>query len=324
MIRKDELTKISKEIRELIDIKQKELKLKFVEDTHTYYIETLEGEITSKFPSVSTVIKQFYDDFPELEKSLEMSENDIHEQDKLLKEWRATADYANSKGSRVHYLLEKDLLAQYGSYKDVRQPIYECDEQQVSDGNAMIDAGHKFINAMHRRGAVLLDTEMVLGSNTLKYTGQPDKVWLMYNDEGELGFVVTDWKTNKEKNFEVHHYTRPMLPPFENEMDTALGHYKIQLPLYARLILDMLKGTKYGDIKLFGCVIVHLTSFGTYREIRIPRKFINIVMTMPPLPRIDEVMKKKEDDVIAEQKRVYKLENYVEPEPKKGLWWENH
>jgi intein/homing endonuclease len=655
MIRKEELTKIGKEIRDLISLKQKELKLSFVEDTHTYYIETLEGEMTSKFPSVSTVIKQFYEGFPELEKSLEMCENDIHEQDKLLKEWRATADYANSKGSRVHYLLEKDLLAQYGSYKDVRQPIYNCDEQQVSDGNAMIDAGHKFINAMHRRGAVLLDTEMVLGSNTLKYTGQPDKVWLIHNKEGELGFIVTDWKglpldtpiltsdgwktmgtltnndqvydkdgnlvnimniskvknkkclkiifdnneeiisdfehrwlvyrensgvikemvmttqeikdynnslskrqsynilkiknakplnnpeiklpidpyvlglwlgdghsvdakitqanekvweeiikrgytigddlsqggagksttrtvldlqnklrknlllqnkhipeiylsssynqrldllrglmdsdgtynktrqsfvmestretqvdyfteissslglkvtksnfnkkfngkvnkcyrasfvtdnfnpflsrnqdlvlnlkkdrrtfrsivsveevesvptkcievdspsstflcgksllvthnTNKEKNFEVHHYTTPMLPPFEDEMDTALAHYKIQLPLYARLILDMLKGTKYEDIKLFGCIIVHLTAFGTYKEIRVPKKFINTVMTMPPLPRIDEVMKKKEDDIAAEEKRIYNLENYVEPKPKEGPWWLN-
>lgn len=325
MRRKEELIEIGKEIRDLIDKKQKELNLSFVEDTHTYHIKTKEGKMTTKFPSVSTVIKQFYNDFPELEKSLSMCNGDIYEQDKLLKEWRATADYANSKGSRVHYLLETDLLKQYGSYKEVRMPIFDCDETQIKDGNAMIDAGHKFINLMHRRGAILLDTEMVLGSNTLEYTGQPDKVWIMFNDKDELGFIITDWKTNKEKNFQVHDYTKPMLPPFENEMDTSLAHYKIQLPLYARLILDMLKGTKYSNIKLFGCIIVHLTAFGTFREIRVPSYFINIVMEMPPLPRIDEVMKKKQNDIIAEENRIKQLKNNVnEDNDKNNDWWQNN
>lgn len=307
MDNKSKLFGIGAEIRKLIDDKQKELELIFVEDTHTYYIKTIEGDTTNRFPSVSTVIKQFYEDFPELEKSLEMSNNNIHEQDELLKNWRATAEYANSKGSRVHYLLETDLLKQYGSYKEVRMPIFECDETQIKDGNAMIDAGHKFINLMHRRQAILLDTEMILGSNRLKYTGQPDKVWIMFNEKGELGFVISDWKTNKQKSFEIHHYTKQMLPPFEKEMDTALGHYKIQLPLYARLLIDMLKGTKYENIKLFGCIIVHVTDKGTFKEYRVPKKFSDLVLTMPPLPRIDEIMSKKKSDAIAEENRIKKL-----------------
>tara|TARA_R110000796_G_scaffold19237_2_gene57781 strand:+ start:8093 stop:9082 length:990 start_codon:yes stop_codon:yes gene_type:complete len=325
MVNKDKLEKIGVEIRQIIDEKQKELELTFVEDTHTYYIKTKGGEITSKFPSVSTVIKQFYVDFPDLEMSLSMSNNDIVEQDRLLKQWRAEADYANSKGSRVHYLLETDLLKQYGSYKEVREPIFVCDETQIKDGNAMIDAGHDFIRLMHRRGAILLDTEMVLGSNELKYTGQPDKVWIMFNENKELGLVVTDWKTNKEKNFEVHHYTTPMLTPFKDEMDTALAHYKIQLPLYARLILDMLKGSKYENIKVFGCIIVHLNSLGKFKEIRVSKKFINKVLTMEPLPRIKEVLEKKKTDEMAENKRVMILEGYnpeEEKERKNNLdWW---
>ena len=72
MIRKKELIQISIEIRKLIDEKQKALKLSFIEDTHTYHIKNLQGEMTTKFPSVSTVIKQFYEDFPALEKSLQM------------------------------------------------------------------------------------------------------------------------------------------------------------------------------------------------------------------------------------------------------------
>lgn len=304
---KDNLKKIAEEIRAVISDRQKELELSFVEDTHTYYMKDLNGVVRSNYPSVSTVIKQFYTEFPELNKSWQMCNGDLIEQDELLKQWRATADYANNKGSRVHYLLETDLLGMYGSYKDVRKPIFECDEQQTADGNAMIDAGHDFIRAMHRRGWVLLDTEMVLGSPELEYTGQPDKVWIKIID-GVLGFLITDWKTNKPKNFEVHAYTEPMLEPFEDYMDTALTHYMIQLPLYGRLILDMLKGTKFKDIKFFGCTIVHLTSDGRHKEYIVEDNFINRVLTMDPLPRIQEVMDYKKLQINRDKKRKQLLE----------------
>lgn len=307
MDNKDELNKIAKEIRDVISDRQKELELSFVEDTHTYYMKDLNGVVKSNYPSVSTVIKQFYTEFPELNKSWQMCNGDLIEQDELLKKWRATADYANSKGSRVHYLLETDLLAMYGSYKEVRKPIFDCDEQQVSDGNAMIDAGHDFIRSMHRRGWVLLDTEMVLGSPELAYTGQPDKVWIRFID-GALGFLITDWKTNKPKNFEVHAYTEPMLEPFEDYMDTALSHYMIQLPLYGRLILDMLKGTKFNDIKFFGCTIVHLTSGGNHKEYIVDDNFMERVLTMDPLPRIKEVMEYKNLQVNRNKKRMWLVE----------------
>jgi len=305
----DELLKIGQEIRDIITESQKRMELSFVEDTHTYFIKDRHGNITTKFPSVSTVIGQFYEPFPDLNKSYQMCDGDLLEQDELLKAWRATADYANSKGSRVHYLLEMDLLKQYGSYKEVRKPIFDCDEQQTIDGNNMIDAGHDFIRLMHRRGAVLLDTEMVLGSSELEYTGQPDKVWLMFDKDGNIGFIITDWKTNKAKNFEIQKWTVPMNEPFEKHMDTALAHYKIQLPLYGRLILDMLKGTKYEKIRFLGCVIVHLTAERAFREIRVEQDFIDTVLTMDPLPRIKEVLDYKYLQIDREVKRKLLVEN---------------
>ncbi len=306
---KDELSNISLDIRNVIDKKQKELELSFVEDTHTYYIKNKEGVIISNLPSVSSVITQFYEPFDDLTKSLDMCGGDIVLQDSLLKEWRATADYANNRGSRVHYLLETDLLKMYGSYKQVRKPIFDCDSEQIMTGNNMIDAGHDFIRAMHRRGAVLLDTEMVLGSIDLGYTGQPDKVWLMYDKNGNLGFVITDWKTNKPKNFEIQAWTVPMLPPFDRYDDTALTHYKIQLPLYGRLILDMLKGTKYENIKFFGCVIVHLLAERKYVEYRVEQNFIDIIMSMNPVERMKEVKAYKQRQADREIMRVKLLIN---------------
>ena len=119
------------------------------------------------------------------------------------------------------------------------------------------------------------------------------------------------WKTNKPKNFKVHHYTEEMLPPFQEYMDTALTHYMIQLPLYIRLFLDMLKGTKYEKIKVLGGIIVHLTSDAQLTEYRIPRDFINKVLTMPALPRIKEVMAKKYSDIERENERIKAVEKLL-------------
>ena len=99
-----------------------------------------------------------------------------------------------------------------------------------------------------------------------------------------------------------------MLEPFEDYMDTALSHYMIQLPLYGRLILDMLKGTKFNDIKFFGCTIVHLTSGGNHKEYIVDDNFMERVLTMDPLPRIKEVMEYKKLQINRNKKRMRLVE----------------
>ena len=42
----------------------------------------------------------------------------------------------------------------------------------------------------------------------------------------------------------------------------------------------MLKGTKYEDIKLFGCVISHLKDDTQYDEYKVPQDIIDIIMDM--------------------------------------------
>ena len=232
-------------------------------------------------PSVSTVLKSFYKPFDATTtKSFKNCGGDPKKEKSLLAEWAATGNYATNMGSRVHYILEQNLVNQYGKYKEVRKPIFKCDEEQTKKGDSMIKAGDEFINLMHDRGAVLLDTEMVLGNIELGYFGQPDKVWLILNKKGELGIAVTDWKTNQPKNFEVHWYTKMMLSPFEKYHSTDLYKYSIQLPLYAKLLLKMLEGSKYADIKLFGCIIILLKEDATFSEYRVSQKIINTIMDM--------------------------------------------
>jgi hypothetical protein len=270
------LNNIAQEIRELVKTRQQELGLTFEEDKHIY---TMNGR--KDYPSVSKVLKQFYTEFPSEEISYHKAGGDPQKQQQLLDEWAAAGEYSTNMGSRVHYVLEKNVIERNGNYKEVRQPIFDCDLTQMMKGDAMINAGKKYVDLMEERGAVLLDTEMVLGDPELGYTGQPDKIWLMMNKaKTEFGFVVTDWKTNKKKNFQETSYTKRLKDPFGKFPDTALGHYYLQLPLYAKLLLKMLQGTKYADIKLLGCVITHLSDEAQFEEYRVPQEIVNTVLDM--------------------------------------------
>ena len=145
------LNEVALDIREIIKKKQEELNLTFIEDTHTYFMKDIDGELKNNFPSVSKVIKKFYEDFPVEEASYKKSGGDPDLQEQLKKEWAAAGDYSTNMGSRVHYMLEKKVIEQNGGYKEVRQPIFECDIEQILKGDSMITAGSKFLKLMKDR-----------------------------------------------------------------------------------------------------------------------------------------------------------------------------
>jgi hypothetical protein len=275
------LENIAVEIRKILEDRRKEIELTFIEEDHKYFMKNKDGEIKSDFPSVSKVMKLFYDEFPTEEAAEKKSKGDPVLKQQLIEEWAAAGTYSTNMGSRVHYFLEQSTINLFGNYKEVRQPIFDCDFTQILKGDSMISAGKNYLNLMIERGAVLLDTEIVLGDPDLGYTGQPDKVWLILNKGGdELGLIITDWKTNKKKNFEENHFTKRMKFPFNDLPNNALGHYFIQLPLYGKLILKMLEGTKYEKIRIFGGIVVLLKDDGDYEEFRIPKQTLTTVLEM--------------------------------------------
>lgn len=276
-----DLYKVRDEINEIIKQKQQELQLTFDEESHTYTMLDKEGKLRSDWPSVSKVMKKFYTEFDSDGIAEKKAKGDPVEKQRLLNEWSQAGTYSTNMGSRVHYYLEKKSCEMFGIDKEVREPIFEVDFEQTLKGDAMIVAGEDYLTLMKEREGIILDTEIVLGSNELGYVGQPDKKWLFFNKEKtEIGLVVTDWKTNKKKNFEANNFTKKMKFPFNNIDDTALGHYYTQLPFYAKLFLDMLKGSKYENLKLFGCVVVHLSEKGEYEEYRVPKSVINTILEM--------------------------------------------
>ena len=275
-----DLKKIAEEIREIISEKQKEFQLTFEEDAHKYTMLDVRGKLRDDFPSVSKVMKFFYTEFDSEGISYRKANGDPYEQQRLLEEWAAAGTYSTNMGSRVHFILEKHTLEEFGIEKEVRQPIYECDAEQIVKGDTMVVAGKRYIDLIKERNCILLDTEMVLGHPELGYTGQPDKVWLVIGVNGDLGILITDWKTNKPKNFEKNNYTKPMKRPFEDLPDNALGHYNTQLPFYGKLLIKMLEGTKYENIKLMGCIVVLLTEEREFVEYRVGKKTINTILEM--------------------------------------------
>jgi hypothetical protein len=272
---------ISNEIREILEEKRKNLQLTFEEEKHKYSMLDLDGNLRDDWSSVSKIMKLFYEPFDTDGIAEKKSRGDLYEKERLIKEWAEAGTYSTNTGSRVHYFLEKKCVNLFGLDKEVRQPIFECDDTQITKSEMMIEGGTNFLNLMKERGAVLLDTEIVLGNPKLGYVGQGDNCWIIENKEKtECGFIITDYKTNKPKNFKENNFTKRMYEPFEKLPDTQLGHYFTQLPFYGKLLLKMLEGTKYDKLKLYGCIIVHLIDDGTFQEYRVPREVINTVLKM--------------------------------------------
>lgn len=262
-----DLYKIKEEILEILENSRNKLSLSFQEENHIYTMRNTLNKERSDWPSVSKILKKFYTPFPTDEAATKKSKGNLIIKEQLIKEWENEGIKSANMGSRVHYILEERCLSKFNIDKDVRTPIFDCDFTEIIRGDNMIAAGEKFIDKCKEHGMVLLDTEMVLGSNKLGYVGQPDKIFLYLTKQGKLSFIVTDWKSNKSKNFETTRWTKPMHTPFEHLPNIALGHYSLQLPFYAMLLKDMLIGSKYEDIILHSCVVVHLRedSYKTYK-----------------------------------------------------------
>ena len=275
-----DLKKIAQEIREIISERQKEFQLTFEEESHKYTMLDNKGNLRSDFPSVSKVMKLFYDEFPTEQAAFNKAGGDPDEAERLVNEWAELGRKSANLGSRCHFFLEEHTLKEFGIDKVVRQPIFDCDAEQIIKSDTMIIAGKRYIELLKERGCVLIDTEIVLGHPELEYTGQPDKVWLVIGTNGKVGILITDWKSNKPKNFVVTRYTKKMKSPFEDLPDNALGHYNTQLPFYGKLLLKMLEGSKYEDIQLLGCIIVLITDEREYHEHRVSKKTMTKILEM--------------------------------------------
>ena len=263
-------------IRKTLENRRKEISLSFREQDHTYFMTNEQGQ--SKFPSVSDILKNFHKPFNE-EKELErMSKGDPRIKLQLKKKWSNNRSAGKNIGSKVHYNLEKLAIHQFGYHKTPRTPFFEIDKKQLRKSNSMINAGSNFLSwVQHVKGAILLDTEMVLGDPELGYAGQPDKVWLVQRPTG-YRLVITDWKTNKPGKFQIQ--SGSMKDPFSNLGCSNLNKCYLQLSFYAKLLSKMLQGTKYENLQVDRCYIILLQENSSFRQFKVPDNIKNKVMDM--------------------------------------------
>ena len=71
-----------------------------------------------------------------------------------------------------------------------------------------------------------------------------------------------------------------MYNPFDKYPNNQLGHYYLQLPLYGKLLIKMLEGTKYENLKLYGSVVVLLKDNADFEEFRVPKEVQDIILSM--------------------------------------------
>lgn len=250
----------------------------FTEETHAYTMKDKFGRYRSDWKSVTKIIKDFYDPFDSDNIAEKVSKGKPEKKIALLNEWKNIANIAANVGSRTHYFLEKECCELFNLKKELRTPIFECNERDTRRSDNMIVGGTAFLKKMKERGAIPLNTELILGSPDLGFLGQSDNVWIVENKKkNDFGFIITDYKTNNPEKFKPNKFTKQMKYPFFFLEDTELGKYSVQLALYSRLLRSMLKESNFSRKKIYGAIIVSLTDEGEYKEYRVDENVFRAV-----------------------------------------------
>lgn len=241
--------------------------IKFIEEGHQYFIDGKE------YTPVSHIIKRYERPFDEDSKSRAYAEKVGLTQEEVLRGWRLINLKSTISGSRTHEFGE--------SYTNVMagHPELICEanrKQWVEEYRTLLptypkeEAVVKFYNEMNfdpsRRlypvGAEFKLSTKYMG-DVLPICGTADV--LMYEENmvfpEDSGFVVYDWKTNKEleKEYVVKNDLH-MLYPMDGFLDTALSHYTLQFNMYQKMFESV--GLKIIDRRL-----VWLKDDGSY-EVR--------------------------------------------------------
>ena len=260
---------IVEKTRELL--KEKFSDIDFVEESHQYSIGG------KKYTSVSNIIKQYEQPFDEDLKSRNYAEKVGLTQEEVLRNWRLTNRKSTISGSRTHEfgesytnvmaghpeLICKTNKKQWDEEYKVLLPTYPKEEAIV-----------KFYNEMNfdpSKRLYVVGAEFKLSTkymeNILPICGTAD---ILFYEEDQIfpedsGFVIGDWKTNKEleKEFTVRNDIR-MKYPMESFQDTALSHYTLQFNLYQKMFESV--GLKIVDRRL-----IWLKDDGSYEVRYIPK-----------------------------------------------------
>lgn len=205
--------------------------LNFEEEGHRYTIKDRRLK-----RSVSNLISDHYEPFPEFEASKNKARKLKTSQEEMLRQWKEKRDKSCIDGSRVHLFGEKYM---FNRTLKPNEPKEEAIVKFYNDLPDFIVPAIAEVTAYHKE---------------LLFAGTVDV--LVYNKQ--IGkFLILDFKTNTDlfKNYAG----KKMLGVFNNLLDNPFNHYQIQLSLY-QILLEQVPG-----IEIAGRKVIWLLPDGNYQ-----------------------------------------------------------
>lgn len=238
----------------------------FEEIPHRYTINGVE------YTPVSNIISQYENPFDEDKISKGYAERNGLNQEDVLKSWKWTNRCAVVLGTRAHEYGESYTNLKCGHTElicEQNKPQYLEEENWLIPTFPQEFAVKKFYDELHKDlhpiGAEFkLSTQYIEGAKPICGTADI----LFYYDAPnpkDSGFVVGDWKSNREltKDF-IRNKGVMMLPPFDNMYDEALSHYYVQFNLYQRMMESV-------GLKIIARRLIHIKGDGTYEVHTVPK-----------------------------------------------------
>lgn len=246
--------------------------LEFYEDGHIYL---LHGK---QLCSVSGIGHRFIaEPFEEQIQAERYAQKHGETAEYWLHAWHCNSFKATTLGTKTHefgeslgYLraghpefIRDSVRTQYNEELDYLAPIHPKEEAVVKFMDALPPSFHLVLN----------ETKVYSGKNPIAEKNLTEQIcgtfdMLYYydgnGDESKAGFVVLDYKTNKELFSEYNNkYGKVLLPPFSDMIEQDLSLYTIQLSLYALMLEDI--GLRVLDRK-----IIWLKNDGEFEKFSVP------------------------------------------------------
>jgi len=206
--------------------------LTFNESEHIYSIKgkPLKG-------SVSSLIKDFYEPFPE-DAAVEMTiAKTGKSREEILQEWKENNEESKERGHRVHSFAER----------------YPFDSSLIGTAQCPQEQAVEKFWRDKPEGIIPVSVELKMYHFKYLFPGTSD---LLFYDTKNGYYIIADYKTNKDlfKNYKE----KKMLSPFEDMLDSPYSHYTLQLSFY-KILLEQL-GIHVGRL-----LIIWLEMDGNYK-----------------------------------------------------------
>lgn len=237
--------------------------IEFIEEGHKYYVRI--GKKRDSYTSVSNIIKKYIVPFETDKVATNYAIKHNLNKDDVLRDWKYNNLCSTISGSRTHLYGEGYTWLKSNCIDKIPSEIYK---QYVKEENWLIPTSHKeesvkkfydeLSPSIQPVGAEFIMSSQYIENCNLKICGTAD-ILFYYNhptDENKSGFIIGDWKTNKDLFSKYKRDNKiTMYPPFDDMIDEDFSHYTLQFNLY-QLMMESV------GIKIIGRRLIWLKDDG--------------------------------------------------------------